>query len=80
MLCTIYNTYEKKIDDNSLDLKCKEILDAHITELSNGIVLKKRKTPRILRHVNYNVKMHPEDHYRERMILFFHGVMKKKSA
>ena len=39
-------------------------------ELPNGIVIKRRNTPQLLRYVNCRVKQDPENHYRERLMLF----------
>ena len=67
-------TFEDPFDDNLDD----DILDSHddksdegtLLELPNGIVIKKRKVPRVIRYVNYNVKKDPQNHYRERLMLF----------
>ena len=66
-------TFEHPFDDNLDD----DILDPHdnsdegpLLEPLNGIVIKKRKVPRVIRYVNYNVKKDPQNHYRESLLLF----------
>ena len=61
--------YDDNFDDDPIDPYSKNI-DTKIAQLSNGIVIKKRKVPRVLRYVNYNIKHDPENHYRERLLLF----------
>ena len=43
--------------------------DLPSTETKNG--LKRRTKPRIIRYVNYNVEIEPEEHYRELLMLFY---------
>ena len=38
--------------------------------LKNGIVIKRRRKDRIIRYVHYNKKSDPENHYREKLLLF----------
>ena len=67
-------TFEDPIDDNFdddlLDPAKGNILDSQVLEIPNGIVIKKRRVPRILKYVNYNIKRDPENYYRERLMLF----------
>ena len=63
-------TFYDNFDDDPLDPAEGNILDSQVLELPNGIIIKKRRVPRILRYVNYNIKRDPENHYRERLMLF----------
>ena len=67
-------TFEDPFDDNSdddpLDPAEGNMLDSQVLELPNGMVIKKRRVPRILRYVSYNIQRDPENHYRERLMLF----------
>ena len=75
-------TFEDPFDDNLDD----DILDPHddnsderpLLELPNGIVIKKRKVPRVIRYVNYNVKRDPQNYYREMLMLFLPWRNKEK--
>ncbi|XP_033741835.1 uncharacterized protein LOC117328415 [Pecten maximus] len=40
-------------------------------ELRNGIIIKQRKNRKVIRYVRYNVKTDSENHYREKLLLFF---------
>ena len=55
--------FDDNFDDDPLDLAKGNILDNQVLELPNGIVIKKRRAPRILRYVNYNIKRNPENHF-----------------
>ena len=63
--------FEDPFDDNfdydPLDPAEGNILDSQVLELPNGIIIKKRRVPRIL---NSNIKRDPENHYWERLMLF----------
>ena len=61
--------YDDNYDDDPIDPQAEDI-DTNIAELANGVIIKKRKIPRVLRYVNFNVKQDPENHYRERLLLF----------
>ena len=61
--------YDDNYDDDPIDPQSKDI-DTNIAELANGVIIKKRKIPKVLRYVNYSVKQDPENHYRERLLLF----------
>ena len=67
---TFEDPFDDNFDDDPLDPAEGNILDSQVLELPNGIVIKKRRVPRILRYVNYNIKRDPENHYRERLMLF----------
>ena len=61
--------YDDNYDDDPIDPQSKDI-GTNIAELGNGVIIKKRKIPKVLRYVNYSVKHDPENHYRERLLLF----------
>ena len=44
---------------------------------SQNTVYRRRKKGRIICYVNYNKKKDPENHYRERLMLFFPGEMRR---
>ena len=67
---TFENPFDDNFDDDPLDSAEGNVLDRAVLELPNGIVIKKRRVSRILRYVNYNIKRDPENHYRERLMLF----------
>ena len=67
---TFEDPFDDNFDDDPLDPAGRNIPDSQVLELLNGIVIKKRRVPRILRCVNYNIKRDPENHYRERLMLF----------
>ena len=67
---TFEDPFDDNFDDDPLDPAEGNILDSQVLELPNGIVIKKRRVPRILRYVNYNIKKDPENHYGERLMLF----------
>ena len=68
---TFEDPFDDNCDDDPLDPSESNTLDRQVLELPNGIVIKQRRVPRILRYVYYNVKRDPENHYRERLMLFF---------
>ena len=57
---TFENPFNDNFDDDPLDPAEGNVLDREVLELSNGIVIKK----------NHNIKRDPENHYRERLMLF----------
>ena len=67
---TFKDPFDDNFDDDPLDPAEGNILDSQVLELPNGIIIKKRRVPRILRYVNYNIERDPENHYRERLMLF----------
>ena len=67
---TFEDSLVNNFDDDPLDPDENNTLDRQVLKMPNGIVIKKRRVPRILRYVNYNVKRDPENHYRERIMLF----------
>ena len=67
---TFEDQFDDNFDDDPLDPAEGNTLDSQVLELPNGIVIKKRRVPRILRYVNYNIKRDPDNHYRERLMLF----------
>ena len=67
---TFEDPFYDNFDYDPLDPAEGNILDSQVLELPNEIVIKKRRVPRILRYVNYNIKRDPENHYRERLMLF----------
>ena len=62
---TFQDPFDDNFDDDPFDPAEGNILDSQVLELPNGIVIKKRRVPRILRYVNYNIKRDPVNHYRE---------------
>ena len=44
--------------------------DSTLVVLKNGIKIKRRKTPRVIRYVRFNLKTDPENYYREKLMLF----------
>ena len=67
---TFEDLFDDNFDDDLLDAAEGNILDSQVLELPNGIVIKKRRVPRILKYVNYNIKRDPKNHCRERLMLF----------
>ena len=67
---TFEDPFDDNLDDDILDPHDDNLDEGLLLELPNGIVIKKRKVPRVIRYVNYNVKKDPQNHYRERIILF----------
>ena len=67
---TFEDPFEDNFDDDLLNVDEGNALDRQVLKLPNGIVIKKRRGQRILRYVNYNVKRDPENHFRERLMLF----------
>ena len=63
-------TFDDNVDDKPIDLDAINTTDEFLIEFSNGIVIKKWNNLWILRYVNYNIKWDPENHYRERLMLF----------
>jgi hypothetical protein len=77
------NQYDENVDD---DIEEKGSDDENILEINhtveneshsrinitlrNGIILKERKTPKVLRYVRYSKNLDPENHYREMLMLF----------
>ena len=53
-----------EVDKTDLQRKCEKV------QLKNGIVIKRRKRKRIIRYIRYNKNTNPEDHYREKLLLF----------
>ena len=78
--------YPKKEDNSPDDsgdhphddelIEASDIMSHHITkgsfpiQLQNGLKLKLRSRPKIIRFVNYRHKTHPEDYARERLMLY----------
>ena len=67
---TFEDPFDDNFDDDPLDPAEGNTLDSQILELPNGIIIKKRRVPRILRYVNYNIERDPENHFWERLMLF----------
>ncbi|XP_061173328.1 uncharacterized protein LOC133182501 [Saccostrea echinata] len=44
--------------------------DSTLVVLKNGIKIKRRKTPRVIRYVRYSLKTDQENYYREKLMLF----------
>ena len=65
---TLQDPYEDNLDDNPLDPD--EDCDNVIVELSNGIIIKKRTVPRVIRFRHYSKKADSENYYRERLMLY----------
>ena len=66
-------TFPDPFDDNFDDDFPDEhniFADKDMVTLKNGIKIQKRRLPRILRYVNYNVKRDKENYFRERLMLF----------
>ena len=53
---TFEDSFVDNFDDDPLDPDEDNTLDRQVLKMPNGIVIKKRRVPRILRYVNYNVK------------------------
>ncbi|XP_061193259.1 uncharacterized protein LOC133201473 [Saccostrea echinata] len=53
-------------DDSDLDFGESDTL----VTLKNGIKLKRRKVPRVIRYVWFSIKTDPENYYREKLMLF----------
>ena len=65
---TFEDPFDDNFDDDPLDQAEANILDSQVLELPNGII-KRRRVPRILKYVNYNMMRDSENHYRERLML-----------
>ena len=63
-------TFDDSVDDEPIDLDVINTTNEFLIEFPNGIVIKKQNSLQILRYVNYNIKRDPENHYRERLMLF----------
>ena len=59
---TFEDPFEENFDDDPLGPAEGNILDSQVLELPNVIIIKKRRFPRILRYVSYNIKRDPENH------------------
>ncbi|XP_062616288.1 uncharacterized protein LOC134278001 [Saccostrea cucullata] len=55
-------------DEDNADLDFSES-DTLVT-LRNGIKIRRRKVPRVIRYVRFNIKTDPENYYREKLMLF----------
>ncbi|XP_061184994.1 uncharacterized protein LOC133193010 [Saccostrea echinata] len=55
-------------DEDNSDLDFGES-DTLVT-LRNGIKIRRRKVPRVIRYVRFNIKTDPENYYREKLMLF----------
>lgn len=44
--------------------------DSTLIVLKNGIKIKRRRTPRVIRYVRFNLKTDPDNYYREKLMLF----------
>ena len=67
---TFEDPFDDNLDDDILDQHDDNIDEELLLELPSGIVIKKRKVSRVIRYVNYNIKKDPQNHYRERLMLF----------
>ncbi|XP_062569080.1 uncharacterized protein LOC134231172 [Saccostrea cucullata] len=59
---------DNQSDDDNSDLEFGES-DTLVT-LRNGIKIRRRKMPRVIRYVRFNIKTDPENYYREKLMLF----------
>ncbi|XP_062599574.1 uncharacterized protein LOC134261132 [Saccostrea cucullata] len=59
---------DNQSDDDNSDLDFGES-DTLVT-LRNGIKIRRRKIPRVIRYVRFNIKTDPENYYREKLMLF----------
>ena len=66
----LQDPFEYNLDVDLLDPE--EDTNNLFIELSNGIVIKRRKNPQISHHRNSNRNTEPENYYRERLMLFLH--------
>ena len=48
----------------------QENFDSTILKLRNGMTIRRRKNPKIIRYVRFNKKADPENYYREKLLLF----------
>ena len=70
-LC-INDTTDSESDSEENMLKENEVVDDNINILmKNGMKIKSRKVPKVIRFVRYNEKVDPENFYREQLLLFW---------
>ncbi|XP_062567926.1 uncharacterized protein LOC134230168 [Saccostrea cucullata] len=62
------NNMSNDEEENDSDLDFGES-DTLVT-LRNGIKIRRRKVPRVIRYVRFNIKTDPENYYREKLMLF----------
>lgn len=62
------NDSQSDEENNDLDVDFHD--SSTLVTLKNGIKIRRRKIPRVIRYVRFNVKTDPENHYREKLMLF----------
>ena len=68
------NTFEDENNDDEISEKTDDnLFDDHETVLTlkNGIKIKRRSNHKIIRYVRFNPKSDEENHFREKLLLFF---------
>ncbi|XP_062609477.1 uncharacterized protein LOC134271261, partial [Saccostrea cucullata] len=63
-------THQSENEDSGSDTESEFKDDSTLVVLKNGIKIKRRKTPRVIRYVRYSLKTDPENYYREKLMLF----------
>jgi DNA replication protein DnaC len=61
-----YNESDCDSDESDVDFNESSTL----VTLKNGIKIRRRKTPKVIRYVRFNVNTDAENHYREKLMLF----------
>lgn len=62
--------HQSENEDSGSDTEGEFKDDSTLVVLRNGIKIKRRKTPRVIRYVRYSLKTNPENYYREKLMLF----------
>ncbi|XP_062615034.1 uncharacterized protein LOC134276764 [Saccostrea cucullata] len=62
--------HQSENEDSGTDTEGEFKEDSTLVVLRNGIKIKRRKTPRVIRYVRYSLKTNPENYYREKLMLF----------
>ncbi|XP_062584589.1 uncharacterized protein LOC134246276, partial [Saccostrea cucullata] len=62
--------HQSENEDSGSDTEGEFKEDSTLVVLRNGIKIKRRKTPRVIRYVRYSLKTNPENYYREKLMLF----------
>ena len=63
--------HEDERNWNNSDNQCFGDNKTVFKDLKNGIQIKRCKNPKIIRYVRFNCKTNEENHYREKILLFF---------
>lgn len=62
--------HESENEQSESDIESEFNDDSTLIVLKNGIKIKRRRTPRVIRYVRFNLKTDPDNYYREKLMLF----------